>query len=106
MATLSEAQQRDFISQIIERLNENANVLNEKGYNPETKVGELTSLSSEAQTAETAQQKALREAKEASKLSQEKLKEAYDNASATVELIVGLLGKDHPLSQQLRKLRN
>ena len=106
MASLSESDKRDFVAQIKGRLSENSELLTEKGFNPENKVSELTQQSEVAQTDETAQQKARRAAEAATKVSSASLKVAYDNASASVDLVVGLLGKDHPLSQQLRKLRN
>jgi Zn-dependent metalloprotease len=106
MATLSEARSRDFITQIIDRLNENSDLLQELGYSSETKVNELVQQLETAQSAETAQQQAERAAREATKASQEALNTAYKNASASVDLIVSLLGRDHQLSKQLRKLRN
>ena len=80
-------------------------MLAEKGFNAEPRANELTQQSETALSAETAQQRAERDAEAATKVSQQTLKAAYDNASASVDLIVGLLGKDHPLSKQLRKLR-
>ena len=44
-------------------------------------------------------------AKDATKLAIDTLKEAYDNGSATVDLITGLLGKKNNLVLEIKKLR-
>lgn len=106
MATMSESKKRDFITRMLELLKENKQLLTEKGFNSDSRVEELSGQYETAQAAETSQQQAERAAKEATKVSQQALKSAYNNASASVDLLVGLLGKDHQLSKQLRKLRN
>lgn len=44
-------------------------------------------------------------AKAATELANETLKVAYNNGSATLKIVAGFLGKNHPLVQELRKLR-
>lgn len=105
MGNLTESEKRDFITRMLEILTNNRALLTEKGFNAEPREAELTEQYETAQSAETAQGQAERAVKEATKVSQQTLTVAYKNASATVDLVVGLLGKDHELSQQLRKLR-
>gem|GEM_PF-733464 len=105
MSGLSESKKRDFVSQLITILGQNAPLLTAKGYDPATKITELQTELTAADEAEGRQTEAKAAAKAATSLAQETLSTAYDDGSATVELIVGLLGKKDPLVEEIKKLR-
>ncbi|WP_297090035.1 hypothetical protein [uncultured Draconibacterium sp.] len=105
MATLSESKKRDFVSQMITLLEQNAQQFSDKGYNPENKIEELRTQLSDADDAEAKQTEAKAAAKDATKQAQKTLDVAYRNGSATVDLISGLLGKDDNLLLEIKKLR-
>lgn len=105
MATLSESKKRDFVSQMITLLEQNTQLLTDKGYDPENKINELTTQLTAADDAEARQTEAMAAAKDATKLSQETLDVVYRNGSATVDLISGLLGKQDNLLKEIKKLR-
>lgn len=104
--SLSDAEKRDFVTQMIDLLQQSNEVLTEKGFDPSSRIETLTSLSRQAETAEASQQQAMADAKKATMVAQENLNAAYKEASASVELVTGLLGKEHELVSQLRKIRN
>ena len=105
MPNLNDAGKRDFVNQIISLLDQNAATLTGEGYDPANKSTSLKTKSQIAQEAEVNQQEALIKARTATQLAQESLIEAYKEASATVELLAGILGKDHPLLHEIRKMR-
>ena len=105
MATLSEAKKRDFVSQMITLLEQNTQLLTDKGYNPENKINELKTELTTADESEARQTEAMAAAKDATKLSQDTLDTAYRNGSATVDLLSGLLGKKDNLLLEIKKLR-
>jgi hypothetical protein len=104
--SLTESEKRDFVEQIIEIVGQSADKLNEKGFGSTGRLDSLKTKNQEAITAEAGQKKAETRAHEATKVAQQKLDDAYNEASATVNLIEGLLGKDDELVRTLRKLRN
>ena len=105
MATLNEKESRDFVSQMIVMVNQNAGLLIDAGFDPTARIEMLQGKLQTADDAEGEQQKAQAAALDATKLANETLKLAYDDASAFVNLIEGLLGKDHSLVRKLRQLR-
>uniref|UniRef100_UPI003217178C hypothetical protein n=1 Tax=uncultured Draconibacterium sp. TaxID=1573823 RepID=UPI003217178C len=105
MATLNEKESRDFVSQVIVMVNQNAGLLTDAGFDPTSRVGTLQGKLQTADDAEGEQQKAQAAALDATKLANETLQLAYDDASAFVNLIEGLLGKDNSLVHKLRQLR-
>lgn len=105
MATLNEKESRDFVSQMIVMVNQNASTLTDAGFDPTARVSALQTKLQTADEAEGEQQKAQAAALDATKLANETLKLAYDDASAFVNLIEGLLGKDNSLVHKLRQLR-
>lgn len=106
MAGLTHDQKRAFIHKIIEVLEENTQVLTAKGYDPAAKIAELTTQWQAQEQAEAAQIQIFAAHKAATSASNATLKVAYENASASVELIVGLLGKHHPLVEILKNIRD
>ncbi|NOR74938.1 MAG: hypothetical protein GQ525_07245 [Draconibacterium sp.] len=105
MGNLTEAKKRDFVTQLIVIIEQNAELLIDKGYNPENKITELKQELSAADEAEGKQTEAMAAAKDATKLSQNTLDVAYVDGSAAVDLISGLLGKKDNLLLEIKKLR-
>jgi hypothetical protein len=105
MAKMNESGKRDFVSQMITILQQNATLLTDKGFDPTAKVTQLQTELTTADDAEGRQIEVKAASKAATKLAQETLKTAYEDGSATVEIVAGFLGKDDPLVQELRKLR-
>ena len=105
MGNLTEAKKRDFVTQLIVIMEQNAELLIDKGYNPENKITELKQELSAADEAEGKQAEAMAAAKDATKLSQNTLDIAYVDGSAAVDLISGLLGKKDNLLLEIKKLR-
>ena len=105
MGTLNEKESRDFVSQVIVIVNQNASLLTDAGFDPSSRSGELETKLQTADDAEGAQNKVQAAALDATKLANSTLKLAYNDASAFVNLIEGLLGKDNSLVHKLRQLR-
>ncbi|WP_303920814.1 hypothetical protein [Draconibacterium sediminis] len=105
MAYVKEAQKRDFINQMAIITQESFDLISEHGFDPTNRINTLKETLKEARDAEGEQIDAAARLKDATRKSQEKLSIAYKEASKTVDLLAGLLGKDHPLVQQLRKMR-
>lgn len=106
MAGLTHDQKRAFIHRMIEILEENQDVLAQAGFDVQSRIDQLKQKWAEQEQAEAEQLQALALYKEKTELSVEKLSEAYKLASATVELIVGILGKDHPLVEVIKNIRD
>ena len=106
MARLTEAQRRAFARQIAEIMKDHQQELADAGFDPSERISELEQLCDIAEDKEAAQVAAREALRKATAESRKATREAYKFASATVELIVGLLGKDHPLSKILRNLRD
>jgi hypothetical protein len=105
MGNLNEKEKRDFVVFVIQTINDEAVNLTAAGFDPTTRSADLKSKSEAATAAEVAQQKAQAEAMKATKASNEALDAAYEDASAVVSLIEGLLGKDNELVRKLRQFR-
>jgi hypothetical protein len=105
MATLNEKESRDFVSQVIVIVDQNTSLLTDAGFDPTSRSGGLKTKLQTADDSEGAQNKAQAAALDATKLANSTLKVAYDDASAFVNLIEGLLGKDNSLVHKLRQLR-
>jgi len=80
--------------------------LNDAGFNTKTRITQLEQLTQEAEDEEAAQVVAREAHLQATAASQSATKNAYSTASATVELIVGLLRKDHKLVKIIKNLRD
>jgi len=106
MGNLTESKKRDFVTQLTGLLEQNTQLLTDKGYDPTAKIAQLRAEITAADTAEVKQMEAKAAAKNATKLTLETLNTAYTDASATVDLISGLLGKNDNLLLEIKKLRN
>ncbi len=105
MGNLSDPRKRDFIDQVLLAMENQTVVLTDAGFDPTTKIAGLKLKADDADNAEVKQQESMASAKHATQLAQDSLSAAYAEASATVELITGLLGKDHNLVKEIRKMR-
>jgi hypothetical protein len=105
MAKMNESGKRDFVKQMITILQQNTTLLTDAGFDPTAKVTQLQTELTAADDAEGRQTDAKAAAKIATREATQTLKTAYNDGSATVEIVAAYLGKDHPLVQELRKLR-
>ncbi len=105
MASLNESKKRDFVTQLIVIMEQNAQLLTDKGFDPAAKIASLKEQMTAADDAEGKQAEAMAAAKDATKAANETLNTAYTNGSATVDLISGLLGKKDNLLLEIKKLR-
>ena len=106
MARQTEKEKRNFVDHIIATTENESELLRQAGFDPAKRLEELRSKSTLSKETEVAQQKAQAIALDATKASNNALKDAYDDASSFVNLIEGLLGKDNSLVHKLHKLRN
>ncbi len=105
MAKLNEKESREFVAHIIGTLEVQAPALTAAGFDPAVRISQLLEKSNLAAAMEVAQQEAEAAALKATAVSNEALSAAYKDASAAVDLIEGLLGKDHELVRLLRQYR-
>lgn len=105
MTSLTESRKRDFITQLIVIIEQNAGLLTARGYDPTAKLAQLKAEKASVDQTEANQREALAAAKTATQLALDTLNIAYTDASATVDLISGLLGKNDNLLLEIRKLR-
>lgn len=106
MANLTEEEKREFIREIVEILDNHAAELTAAGFDPANLKTELTGLADDADAKEADQVSARAALAATTAASQEATLKGYSKASDAVELMVGLLGKEHALSQIIRKLRS
>jgi hypothetical protein len=106
MSKMTESKKRDFVSQLIVIMEQNSQLLTDKGFDPATKIAQLQQELEVADNAEGKQREAMAAAKDATQLANETLDLAYTDGSATVDLISGLLGKKNNLVLEIKKLRN
>jgi triosephosphate isomerase len=105
MGYLNDKERRDFVSQTAVIIEEEAATLTTAGFDPANRLQQLKDEKNAAQLAEVVQQQAQAAALDATKAAQESLMVAYNDASAIINLIEGLLGKDNSLVHKLRQLR-
>ncbi|NQU54868.1 MAG: hypothetical protein HQ522_20290 [Bacteroidetes bacterium] len=105
MSADSEAKKRDFVSQTITIMEQNTTTLSDAGFAPENRITQLKTELLATDEAEGRQNEAQAAALDATKAANNTLKIAYNDASAAISLIEGLLGKDNSLVHKLRQLR-
>ena len=106
MPGLTENEKRAFAHLVAEILQDNIARLHGLGYDGHARLHELRTKEQIAQEKEAAQLAARVASENATAESVEATEEVYKLASDTVELIVGLVGKDDPLAHRLRNLRD
>lgn len=105
MAGISEAQKRNFVTQLIATVEKESETLKTNGYNPDDRIQDLKVKKEASDVTEASQQEALAKAKEATAESNRALDDAYGEAINTLDVISGLLGKKHPVVVQMKKLK-
>lgn len=105
MSISKDSEKRDFVAQTIELMQQNSVVLNDAGFDPTSRIEQLKSELSATEVAEATQKQTQAAAMDATVVASKTLKVAYNDASASVNLIEGLLGKDNNLVHKLRQLR-
>lgn len=103
--SLTESKKRDFVTQLVVIMQQNAQLLSDKGFDPQAKIAQLEQELLTADEAEGKQVEAMAAAKDATKVANDTLNVAYTDGSATVDLITGLLGKNDNLVLEIKKLR-
>ena len=103
---MSEEERRQFVRAMVEILDNHAADLTAAGFDPAAKQAELTALAEDADNKEGGQVNARVALANATASSQQATIKGYKAASNTVDLVVGLLGKDHALSKIIKKLRS
>ncbi|KJF44292.1 hypothetical protein [Draconibacterium sediminis] len=106
MGSQNEKEKRDYVTQVYVITEQNTSRLTDVGFDPANRLTQLQTKRDEANSAEGRQKEIQAEAMAATKVANEKLDDAYKDASAVVSLIEGLLGKDDPLVHKLRTLRS
>ena len=105
MAALTEAQKRSFARQMAEVMVSNKEELKKQGLDVTAKLKSLQDRINAAEKAEEGQLRAMAELKAKTAASVKATKEAYELSSSQADAIVGSLGKNSPLSQKIRKMR-
>jgi len=105
MAALTEAQKRSFNRQMTEIMSANKVELKKQGLDITAKLKLLQGKAAASEKAEEEQLKAMAEVKAKTAQSVKMTTETYALASAQLDAIVGTLGKEHTLSQKLKKMR-
>jgi hypothetical protein len=103
--SLNESKKRDFVTQLIVIMEQNAQSLSDKGFDPANKIAQLKEEMTAADEAEGKQVEAMAAAKNATQVANDTLDAAYTDGSATVDLMTGLLGKNDNLVLEIKKLR-
>ena len=106
MPGLTENEKRAFTHLMAEILQDNLTRLASLGFNGNARLMELRAKEQIAQDKEAAQLAARVAHENATAVSVKATDEAYKLASDTVEVIVGLVGKDDALANRLRNLRD
>ena len=105
MTFSKESQKRDFVAQIIVLMEQSSSTLSEAGFDPTARIAQLKSELLATEEAEAKQKEIQAASLDATKLTNATLKQAYEDASASISLIEGILGKDNSLVHKLRQLR-
>ena len=106
MPSMTEGERREFPREIIEILDNHAAELTAAGFDPAVKQAALVVLADTADASEADQLSAKIAHDQATDASQAATKAGYEEASNIVEIVVGTMGKDHALSQNIRQLRS
>ncbi len=102
---MRESTKRDFVTQMIELLQDEKETLATKGYAADSKITELIESKKACDAAELQQQKAQAAAKEATQQANNTLDVAYKEASNIADLLSVLLGKESEIIKKIRKFR-
>lgn len=104
--SLTDAQKLAFVREMGEILANNSTELTALGYDPASKITELETQGHDAELAEATQQQKAADSVAATMAAKTMRELAYGNASATVDLMSGVLGKTNPVVRKIRKIRS
>ncbi len=102
---MKDSEKRDFSTQIKEFLTGHKEALATAGFDCAPYLADLETYEIEHNAAEEAQRVAMATMKQSTVKSNETLHKLYSKASSMVEVASALLGKEHEMVQELRKLR-
>lgn len=100
---LNDKQKRELVSQMIELMEQNSGMLDEKATN---KLASLKTRSHTVEITDSVYHMVQAEALKAGENAQRALGAAYKEASSAAELLESLFGKDHSLIQEFKKFSN
>lgn len=105
MAKLTYAQMLAFCKLVVQFLKDNATGLKAAGFDPTAKTTALETASNLAFTDDAFQENKKAELHKATIKAEDSLKSAYVLASSLIDAMVGVIGKDQPLSKQFHQIR-
>ncbi|MBI4977902.1 MAG: hypothetical protein HZC28_10480 [Spirochaetes bacterium] len=105
MKSLNDVSKREFALRILNVLTTNTDAVKTAGVDASVKAGKLKALIDEAFATKDAQIAAQVNSLMATKRARLALEDAYAEASAVVELIVGSLGRQDALVHRMKRLR-
>lgn len=103
---LTYAQKLSFSQLVLQFMRDNEAALREKGFDTSHKAPALESSVAVAIQDDAKQETAKSEVVRATEKAVASLNTAYNEASSSVDLMVGVFGKTDPLSKRLRQLRD
>lgn len=105
MSDLNDPLKDSYIGKVADALVPYADELKTKGFDPASRIDQLTKAGPLIEGAIKARKAADIAASDAGKNEQSVRGQFYELATTTVSLVEGLVGKDHPLTAKLRGLR-
>ncbi len=102
---MNDSKKRDFCTQIKEFLTGHKEALAAAGFDCTPHLEAIVTHEAEHNAAEEAQRQAMAAMKQSTAKSNDTLRKLYTKASSMVEVTAALLGKEHEMVQELRKLR-
>ena len=103
---LNRARKLSFVLRMKEWLKKNASLLREAGLDPDPLITAIRGQVDEVARTNGRMLGARADLRKATKLSRKAADESYRQASRTIMIAAGLLGNDHELVREMRKLRN
>jgi hypothetical protein len=106
MAALTRMGRYGFANQIVGVLKENQADIKKAGVDVAARLKEIDDLTKSFNALEASYEKAVVEKRNASQAANDALSSLYGKASATVELVIGAVGKESKLAGRLRNMRD
>ena len=105
MSDLNDALKDSYIGKVADAITPYVDDLKAKGFDPTSRIDQLTKAGPLIEGAVKSRESADKSASDAGKNEQNLRDQFYTLSTATVSLVEGLVGKDHPLTAKLRGLR-
>lgn len=106
MAKLTYAQQIAFSKTVVQFLKDNTNALKEAGFDPAGKLSTLEPMVDSAIEQDARQEELKAELNKTTAKAVGTMTKAYTLASSMIDAMVGVIGKDQPLSRRFRQIRD